>query len=126
MGDGNPRQQRRRNRARDAGNDLARYARGGKRQRLFPTASKHEGIAALEPDNAMPASCLANHQPIDGILADRRTAGAFSDKESACARSKTKGLWIEQRVIQNEVGVLEPLDGPERQQLRITRTSADQ
>ena len=62
----------------------------GQRERLLAAASEHKRIAALQPDHAMAATCLANHQPIDRILTDRRTAGAFPDEEPSRVRRKPK------------------------------------
>ena len=86
MRDGDSREQRRGNRAGDAGNDLAGNAGRGERQRLFPAASEDERIAALEPDDAMAAARLANHQPVDRVLPNRRTSGALADEEPPRAR----------------------------------------
>ena len=51
-----------------AGNDLARNAGRGQRQRFFATAAEYEWVAALEADHAFAAQRTANHDSLDRLL----------------------------------------------------------
>ena len=126
MRDGNPRQQRRRNRAGDAGNDLAGNAGRGERERLFPAAPEDERIAALETHDAMAAARLADHQPVDRVLANRRAAGALADEEPPRARGVAQRRRLDERVVEHEVRLAEPPHRLEREQLRIAGAGADE
>ena len=99
MGDGNTRQQRRRDRAGDAGHDLTGNARCGKRECLFAATAEYKRIAALQSHDAVSAPRFANHQPVDRILPDRRTPSAFADEESSRAWCVTERFRVDQRVV---------------------------
>ena len=126
MRDGNPREQRRGNRAGDAGNDLARNAGRGERQRLFPAASEDERVAALETHDAMAAARLADHQPVDRILANRRTAGALADEKTPGMRRVAQRRRLDERIVEDEIRLAQPPHGLQRQQLRIAGAGADE
>src|SRR4051812_14407726 len=110
MGDRNASEQRRRDRAGESGNDLARDASGSQRERFLSTAAEHKWIAAFQPNDLMATTRLANHQPIDRVLRNRRPPGPLSNEESPRTRRKPQRLGIDQRVVENEIRRLEPLD----------------
>ena len=126
MGDRNAGEQRRRNRARDSRNDFAGDAGGGERERFFSAAAEDERIAALQPHDPVAAARLANHQPIDRVLANRRTAGALADEEPPRPRRKAQRLGLDERVVEHEVGLREARDRLQRQQLGIAGAGADE
>jgi hypothetical protein len=119
-------EQRRRYGAGDSGDDLAFNPGGGQRERFLATTPEHERIAALQPHDLMATARFPNHEPIDRVLRNGRTAGALANKEPARAWGKLQRPWIDQRVIQHEIGRFEPLDRLERQKFGISRSGADQ
>ena len=126
MRDGDPREHRRGNRAGDPGNDLAGNAGRGKRERLFPAATEDERIAALQTDDSTAAARLADHQPVDRVLPNRRTSGALAHEEPLRARGVAQRRGLDERVVEHEVGLAEPPHRLEREELRIAGAGADE
>ncbi len=126
MRDGDPREHRRGNRAGDPGNDLAGNAGRGERERLFPAAAEDERIAALETHDSPATARLADHQPVDRVLPDRRTSGALAHEEPLRARGVAQRRGLDERVVEHEVRLAEPPHRLEREELRITGAGADE
>ena len=71
---------RRGNARRHAGDDLECDAGGGERFRLFAAATKHERIAALESNDALPFAGETDEQCVDVVLPSGfACAAAFAD-----------------------------------------------
>src|SRR5205814_9283642 len=93
---------------------------------FFPAAAEHDGVAALQPDDALAAQRAADHHPLDGLLLDGVTSGALADICPARLRSVTKSGAIHQRVVQDQIRAAEPVDRALREQVGIAGACADQ
>src|SRR6185312_4155733 len=110
----------------DPGYDLAFDAGSSKRQRFLAAAPEHKRIAALQSNDLMAAPRFADHQAIDCVLRDCRTASPLADEESPRPRRELQRLRIDQSVVEHQIGRLEPLDRLQCQKVGIARTGADE
>jgi len=69
-------------------------------------------------------SSRANHQPVDRVLLDAGTAGAFPDTETLSRGELPQRLSIDERVVQDEVSLLDALQPTNGPQLGIARSCA--
>ena len=109
----------------DAGNDAEGDARRRQRHRLLAAAAEHEGIAALEPQHALPGA-RQRDQPLADIGLDRRRlAAALAGKFEPRLRSgQRQDALIDQRVVNDDVGLRQAGQRIEREQARIARPGA--
>src|SRR6267142_5073011 len=110
----------------DAGHHLERDAGHRERERFLGAAAEHERIAALEADHALALASGANHQAVDGLLADAFAPGALADAEALRPGESPQRMRIDERVEQHQVRLLEIRDGLLRPQIRITRPGTHQ
>jgi hypothetical protein len=83
----------------------------GKHEHLFRTPAEHERIAALEANDTLAPPGRANHQAIDSLLLDAGAPGTLADAETLCSGQTTERLGVNERVVQNEIGLF---DTPQR------------
>ncbi len=107
-------------------NDLARDSRPRQLQRFLSATAEHEGVATLQPHDALALSRRPDHQPVNRFLPDARAAGAFANTEALGVGQPAQCLGIDQRVVEHQVGfldALQPANGPE---LRVARPCANE
>ena len=122
----NARARRRRDRARDPGDDVVRNAGALQRERFLAAATEHERIAALQADNAAAAPRGANYQPVNRFLRHGVSSGALADEKLLRTACILQHAIVDQRVVQHEIGRAQPGDCFPRQQSRVAGTGADE
>ncbi len=106
----------------DAGHDAERDARAGQRQRLLAAAAEDEGIAALEAQHALPGARQADESLGNVRLLRRRLAAALPGIVERRARPRQlQNARVDQRIVDDGVGVLQRVQRQQRQQPRIAR-----
>ena len=111
----------------DAGNDAERHAGRGERFRLLAAAARTRGIAALEPQHAL-AGPRQHDEPLRNVLLGRRRpaaalAGEFEPRPRPGEREHAR---IDQRVVDDDVRLVEPGQRIEGEQPGIARPRAGQ
>ena len=97
------------------------------RQRLFPAPPEDEGIAALEAQHALACAGELDEPERDVALPVRGLAAALSGELQHGARpGEREALGIDQRVMHDNVGLLERICGIQRQEAGIARPGADE
>src|SRR5437764_616105 len=81
-------------------------------------APEHERIAALEAYDAASAPGFADHQAVDGLLLNRCPARSLADIEPTRPRREVEHFGGDQRIIEHEIGFVQPPDRSDRQELR--------
>src|SRR6185503_14925209 len=97
-----------------------------KDERFFSTPAKDERVATLEPDHAFALPSRANHQPVDRLLLHAGAPGALADTETLRPCELPQRLSIDQRVVENEISLLDALQRTNGPQLRVTGTCTNQ
>jgi hypothetical protein len=97
----------------------------GKHEHLFRTPAKHERITALEAHDALAPSGRTNHQAIDGLLLDAGAPGTLADAETLRTGQTTERHGVNERVVQNQIGLFDTPQRAKRPQFRVTGTGAD-
>ena len=114
-------------RRRDAGHHLDGDAGRTHRRHLFRRTAEHEGVAALEARHALTFERLAHENAIDVVLGGGRPFGLLADVDAlSVAPCVFEDDGIDETVDDENVGLLQPLLRPERQQIGIARTAADE
>ena len=75
---------------------------------------------------ALAAQGRTHHQAVDRLLADRRPPRTLADGEAARLGSEVEGPGVDERVIEDEVGLAENAGGPPRHQLGVARARPHQ
>ncbi len=107
----------------DAGNDAERHARGGERLRLLGPARKDKRVAALEPQHPL-AGAGERDEALRNVLLGRRRlaaalAGEFEPRPRSLEREHPR---IDQRVVNDDVGLIEPGQRIEGEEPGIARS----
>ena len=96
-------------------------------QRFLATATEHERVAALEAQYPLSRSCEFHQRQRYVALLGRRFATTLACIAELCARlGKFQDLVIDERVINDDIGLAQSMGGMQRQEARITRTRTDQ
>src|SRR5437868_4041959 len=82
-------------------------------------------VAIPQPDDALSAQRAADHHPLDRLLLDGVPSGALADVRPACLRRVPESGAIDERVVEDQVGGAEPVDGAQREQVGIAGPGAD-
>ena len=109
-----------------AGNDLDGHAGCGERQCFLAAAAEDERVAALEPHDPLAAERAPDHHALDRLLRDRVPAGALAHVRPTGLRRVLQGRAIDERVVQDEIRFLKPLDRFDGQQLGVAGACANQ
>ena len=97
---------------------------GQQDQRGF--AAENEGIAALQPHDALAGFRGLDHA-VDGVLPDAGLADAAADRHArGVAADAVENFRRDQFVIKHDVGILERAQRLDGEQIRIARPGADQ
>ena len=93
---------------------------------LLAAAAEDERVATLQARDALSGAGELDQQLVDALLLAALT-GLLADKDAArvAARAIEYGL-AHQAVIEDHVGLLQQLQSPQRQQIRIAGAGADQ
>jgi hypothetical protein len=124
--DGNARSFRRGNRSGHAGNDLDRDTGLRQHEHLFRASAEYEWVAAFQAHDAFAKPRCANHQAIDRVLFDTRSTGTFTNAKALPMRQTTERFGIDERIVQNEIGLFDAPQRAKRPELRITGTRTHQ
>src|SRR5579863_9891782 len=110
----------------DPRHDEAGDALRGEHLELLPSAAEHKGIAALQARDTLARPCQLDQQLVDARLMCV-LARLLTDKNPLriAARSLEYGI-RHQAVVEDDVGLLQQLQRPQRQQVRVTRAGSDQ
>src|SRR5580658_5736626 len=115
-----------RERRTQSGNDDARHADVAKREDLFSSAPKDEGIAALEPHDGLEATGEIGEKCVDLALA-RGVPRILADVHDLRARvHESHDRLVDQSVAHDDVGVAENSRSAYRQELGRTRPGGHQ
>ena len=111
---------------RDTGHDLEVEACRSEGEGLLATTSEHERIAAFEPHDVSTAAAELHQQLVDQLLR-HGCARALADVDHLGVGSgEREHSGADQRVVHDDVGVLQSAQPTNGQELRVTRTGADQ
>jgi hypothetical protein len=112
---------------RHSGNHFERDARRGQCLCLFAASAEDERITALQPDDELALSGALHQQLIDSLLRDARGAGLLPDVEQfGVGPGSHQNVVRDEAIVDDHVGRDDQLEGPRRDQPRISRTRADQ
>jgi hypothetical protein len=89
------------------------------------TVPEHERVAALQSHDARAVRGVLHHECIDPRLIVTRTHAA-ADECLARPPREPQDARIDQGVMQHDVGVTQPIDRLDREEIRIARPCADQ
>ncbi len=117
--------------AADAGGDARHQTEGDaridQRQRLFAAAAEDEGVAALQAQHALAGPRQFDEARRDVALLRARLAAALAGILKLRPRPcELQNGFVDQRVVDHDVGLLQRVERVERQQARIARPGADQ
>ena len=96
------------------------------RERLFAAASEHERIAALQPHDVATAAAELHQQFVDQLLRHRRARTLADVDQLGIGSSEREHAGADQRVVHDDVGLLQSAQPANGQQLRVTRAGTDQ
>ena len=114
------------NRGGHAGNDLDGDTGLREHEHLFRASAEHEWIAAFQPHDAFALPRGANHQAIDRFLFDTRSTGALANTKALRVCQTTQRFGIDERIVQNKIGLFDAPQSAKRPKLRIARTGTHQ
>ena len=84
--------------------------------KLLAAAAEHEGIAALEAHDVEAAAGGIAQAAVDLVLADARCAAALADEHAfGVAPRAIENPGRDELVVENDVGALQRVQGPQRQ-----------
>ena len=110
-----------------ARHDLDGDARRLQRRHLFRGAAEDEGIAALEPRHDLAGLRLAHQDAIDLGLRGGRAARRLADEDALGVAARVlQDLRVHQPVHHQHVGLLQPLQRLQGEQVGIAGAAADQ
>ncbi len=110
----------------EAGDDLAGDAGLGQGERLLAAAPEDERVAALEPHHAAAAAGGADEQRVDRFLGGAAPPGALSDRDLHRPRRQLERRGVHEGVVEDQVRLGEAARRAQRQQVRVSRSRADQ
>src|SRR5439155_15619179 len=111
----------------DAVDDLDIDAERAQMLRFFTAATEYEGVAALEPHDALALQRLGGHQLFDEGLRRARAAAALADVDDARRFARVAQHAIADQVVdQQHAGRANRADRLDRQQLGVARAGADE
>ncbi len=117
----------RRDRARDAGDDLERHAGRDARFGFLAAASEHERVAALQAHDRAGRRAARDEQGVDLVLAERGAAGRLADvDELSAGPGELEERRGRQPVVDDDVGGAQQELPAAGQQARIPRPGADE
>ncbi len=107
--------------------DAKRHVILDQRQRLLAPTPEDEGIAALQPEDAIARLRELDETKRDVALLGGRLAAALSRIfENGARPRKLQALGIDQRVVHDDIGFHQPLDCEHRQKARVAGPRADE
>ena len=96
-------------------------------QDLLPGAAEYVGVAALQPQHAMPLASQGNQLRRDVGLLHRRPAAAFAGKhQPGIGPREVENAGADQCVVYQHIGLLNAGECVQRQQSRIAGAGADE
>ena len=111
----------------DAGYDFESDVVRAQEFQFFAATTEHKRIAALEPDDALAAAGVFEHQRVDAFLRGVVSAGFFRNfDEFGIAPGHVQHISADQAVVQNHVGLVEQAQRAQGQQPRIAGAGADE
>ena len=111
----------------NAGDDAERDAVFREHQNLLPGAAKHVGVAALQPQHAMPLPRQLDQLRRDVGLLRRRPAAAFAgEHQPGIGTCEVENARADQCVVHQHIGLLDAGQRVQRQQSRIARAGTDE
>ena len=114
-------------RRRDPGNDDDRNILLAQALDLFAAASEHEGIATLQANHLAAGFRGVDQTLVDLVLSDAALAAALADEHAlGVAPHAVEHRVGDELVVEHDVGILQHLQGAQRQQIGIARAGADQ
>ena len=123
----NPRQRTRRRRRRHAGDDFVANARRFKRRDFLRRAAKDRGVAPLEPDDGPPRAGRDDHVVVNFFLAeDPPDAVPAKTDQLRRRRGELQHPWIDEVVVQHQVGHGQPFPPAQREEPRIAGPRTNQ
>ncbi len=127
MGHRNPDIGRRRNTRSHPWNHLNRHTALGQISGFFTTTAKQKRIAPLQPHHTTATPSQLLQQRIGAGLRHGVVAAPFTDRMNLTAlRHQLQELHRHQRVVHQGITTLQQTMGPQRQQLRVSRTRSHQ
>ena len=97
------------------------------RRGLLAAAAEQERVAALEPHDALAPAGRLDQRLVDGDAALGVPGAEFGDREALGAGGdEIEDARVDESVVEDEVGLPEQLNGPQRQQTAVTGAGADQ
>ncbi len=96
-------------------------------KRLVPAAAEHEGIAALQSHHAAAGAGALDQHVVDVALMRRRPAAALAGRDHLrVVAAKVQHSSIDQRVVDDVVGLADGVQRQQREQARIAGPCARQ
>ena len=113
---------------RDAGDDFEGDAGGCEGERFFAAAAEDEGVAALEPDDALARRglCRRGTSLISSCVSALRSGDLPAKMRSAPASDVVEDGGADEPVVDNDVGCGETVAPGQGQQTGVAGTGADQ
>ncbi len=110
----------------DAGDDLELDPGDAQRLALLAAAAEDEGVAALEPDDALAGSRRLDQPGADLLLGDRGHSRLLADVDQlGVLAGAVERPRRDQTVVEDRVGTGDQRQRPRRHQARVSRPSAD-
>src|SRR5207247_7991899 len=126
MGQRDPGIRRRRDGGGHPRHDLERDARTRQRESLLAAPPEDEGVAALEPHDAAPASCVPDEERVDALLGQRANAARLPGEDPARPRRLGEAAAIHQTIVDDDVSATQELEAADGDQPRVAGAGADE
>jgi predicted DNA-binding protein (UPF0251 family) len=126
MRHGNTRSLGRSDRGGDPGNNFDGNPGMSQHEHLFGTATEYERIATLQSHDTFALPRRTDHETVDRVLLDAGSTSALADTKTLRPRQAAERFGIDQRVVQNEVGLFNAPQRTKGPQLRITGSGTNQ
>lgn len=111
----------------DTGNDFEGDARRAEGSGFFGSASKNEGIASLESDDAFPFFRGGNEPLVDLCLIEEAGAVASrTDGSFGFGGGMVEEVGIDQTVIEDKIGGFEEFESTEGEESRVAGSGSDE
>jgi hypothetical protein len=114
------------NRARNPGNDFKRNARFNQCARFLAAASENERVASFQPAHGFAFTGFFDHEPFDAFLLSVFVSRLFADVYNfRIATGFIEQSFVDKAIVEHDVGFAQACQAPHGNQVRISRTSAD-
>jgi len=110
----------------DARNDRAGNIVCREHLELLTAAAEHKGVAAFEPCDALTGERVAQQQVVDVLLLSALPRNLADENPLRVTACTLEYLWAHQTIVKDYVGLLQQLQRPQREEVRVAGSRADE